>query len=138
MQRWHDAQEKMTMAITQVQLFSLPVADPDRAKRFYVDTLGFELVMEMPMGQDQLWLQVKPKGSETSITLVTWFDAMPAGSVKGTVLETDDLDRDVPVLMSKGVRIEGGIQDQPWGRFVEFNDPDGNGLILQATRNMSA
>jgi catechol 2,3-dioxygenase-like lactoylglutathione lyase family enzyme len=121
------------MSISQVQLFSLPVTDQDRARDFYVDTLGFELVADTAMGPDQRWVQVRPAGSGTSITLVTWFPTMPAGSVKGTVLETDDLDGDVTALRSRGVVIDAGIQEAPWGRFVTFDDPDGNGLVLQAT-----
>ena len=121
------------MSISQVQLFSLPVTDQDRARDFYVDTLGFELIADTPMGPDQRWVQVRPPGSGTSITLVTWFPTMPAGSVKGTVLETSDLDGDVTALRSRGVVIDAGIQEAPWGRFVTFDDPDGNGLILQAT-----
>ena len=120
------------MTITQVQLFSLPVGDQDRARDFYLDTLGFELVADTAMGPDQRWVQVRPPGSRTSITLVTWFPDMPAGSVKGTVLETDDLDKDVTALQARGVRIEDGIQQAPWGRFVTFDDPDGNGLVLQS------
>src|SRR5580704_7409560 len=104
------------MSISQVQLFSLPVTDQDRARDFYVDTLGFELVADTSMGPDQRWVQVRPPGS-----------------VKGTVLETDDLDGDVTALRSRGVVIDAGIQEAPWGRFVTFDDPDGNGLILQAT-----
>jgi catechol 2,3-dioxygenase-like lactoylglutathione lyase family enzyme len=121
------------MTITQVQLFSLPVADQDRARDFYVDALGFELVSDTAMGPDQRWVQVRPPGAQTSITLVTWFPSLPAGAVKGTVLETDDLDKDVSELQARGVRIEGGIQQMPWGRFVTFDDPDGNGLVLQTT-----
>ena len=121
------------MSIRQVQLFSLPVTDQDRARDFYTGTLGFELVADTPMGPDQRWVQVRPPGAATSITLVTWFPTMPPGSVKGTVLETEDLDGDVAVLRSRGVVIDGGIQDAPWGRFVTFEDPDGNGLILQVT-----
>ena len=86
-----------------------------------------------PMGPDQRWVEVAPEGGVTSLTLVTWFPTMPAGSIKGTVLETDDLDADVRRLIELGVVIEGGIQDQPWGRFVTFDDPDGNGIVLQAT-----
>jgi catechol 2,3-dioxygenase-like lactoylglutathione lyase family enzyme len=121
------------MAITHIQLLSLPVSDQDRARDFYVDVLGFDLVRDNPMGPDARWVQVAPKGAQTSITLVTWFPTMPAGSVKGTVLETDDLDGDVADLTAKGVVIEGGIQEQPWGRFVTFDDPDGNGIVLQET-----
>jgi len=121
------------MAITQVQMLSLPVRDQDRARDFYVDVLGFDLVRDNPMGPDMRWMQVAPKGAQTSITLVTWFPTMPPGSVKGTVLETDDLDGDYAGLTAGGVPIEGGIQEQPWGRFVTFDDPDGNGIVLQAT-----
>jgi catechol 2,3-dioxygenase-like lactoylglutathione lyase family enzyme len=121
------------VAITHVQLLSLPVSDQDRARAFYVDVLGFDLVRDNPMGTDARWVQVAPKGAATSISLVTWFPTMPAGSVKGLVLETDDLEGDVADLVAKGVVIEGGIQTQPWGRFVTFDDPDGNGIVLQQT-----
>jgi catechol 2,3-dioxygenase-like lactoylglutathione lyase family enzyme len=121
------------MTITHVQLFSLPVTDQDRARDFYVDTLGFELLADTSMGPDMRWVQVRPPGSQASITLVTWFPTMPPGAVKGTVLETDDLDSDVAALRARGVSIEGGIQEAPWGRFVTFDDPDGNGLVLQAS-----
>ncbi len=90
------------------------------------------------MGPGQRWVQVRPPGGETSITLVTWFADMPPGSAKGTVVETDDLDADVAAIQSRGVNIAGGIQDAPWGRFVTFDDPDGNGIVLQATAAASA
>jgi catechol 2,3-dioxygenase-like lactoylglutathione lyase family enzyme len=121
------------MAITHVNVISLPVTDQDRARDFYVSTLGFELVADTPMGPGMRWVQVRPRHGQVSITLVTWFDTMPAGSVKGTVLETSDLDGDVAELQARGVRIDGGIQAARWGRFVTFDDPDGNGLILQAS-----
>jgi catechol 2,3-dioxygenase-like lactoylglutathione lyase family enzyme len=121
------------MSIGYIQLLSLPVADQDRARAFYTDKLGFDLVADNPMGPDQRWVQVAPKGAATGITLVTWFESMPPGSVKGLVLETDDLDGDVAALTGRGVVIEGGVQEAPWGRFVTFDDPDGNGLVLQET-----
>lgn len=121
------------MAITQVRMFSLPVRDQDRARDFYVNVLGFGLVRDNPMGPDARWVQVTPKGAQTAITLVTWFPSMPPGSVKGTVLETDNLDGDVADLTAKGVEIEQGIQVEPWGRFITFDDPDGNGIVLQET-----
>ncbi len=120
------------MPITAVQLFSLPVADQDRARDFYVETLGFTLVSDTEMAPGMRWVQVAPPGSQTSITLVTWFPTMPAGSVKGTVLETDDLDGDVARLESLGVAV-GEIDSQPWGRFATFDDPDGNGIVLQSS-----
>ena len=121
------------MGITAVQLFSLPVTDQDRARDFYVDILGFELVADTEMGPSMRWVQVRPPGAATSVTLVTWFESMPAGSARGTVLETDDLDAEVIRLGALGVDVDGDVQEAPWGRFVTFADPDGNGIVLQTT-----
>lgn len=120
------------MTIRTVLLFSVPVSDQDRARDFYVDVLGFELANDQAMGPDMRWVQVRPPGGQTSLTLVTWFPSMPAGSLQGIVLETEDLDGDIARLTQLGVTIEGGVQEAPWGRFVQFADPDGNGIVLQA------
>ncbi|MFC4144683.1 VOC family protein [Micromonospora mangrovi] len=123
------------MSVTHVRLVSVPVRDQDRARDFYVDTLGFDLVRDNPMGPGGRWVQVAPKGAATALTLVTWFPTMPPGSLKGLVLETDDLDGDVARLRARGVVFaEDGILTAPWGRYVTFDDPDGNGIVLQATR----
>ncbi|WP_308250123.1 VOC family protein [Sphaerisporangium fuscum] len=117
------------MNITKIQMLSLPVADQDRAKDFYVNTLGLELVRDNPMGPDQRWVEVAPAGSPTGITLVTWFPTMPPGSTKGLVLQTGDIDGDVARLKERGVAVDGP-QDAPWGRFATLDDPDGNGIVL--------
>ena len=126
------------MSITHIQLFSVPVTNHDRARTFYVDRLGFDLISDRPMGPDGRWVQVAPKGAQTSITLVTDIETMPPGSVKGIVLETDDLVADVAALRDRGVEIGGDVEEAPWGRWVTFNDPDGNGIILQATAPVGA
>ena len=120
------------MTISHVQLLSLPVSDPERALGFYAGVLGFDVVHDtaMPVGR---WLQVRPPGAQTSVTLVTWFDSMPPGSLRGLVLESDDLDRDVEELGRRGVTFDDGIRKEPWGRYATFADPDGNGLVLQST-----
>ena len=121
------------MGITGVQVLSLPVRDQDLAKAFHGGVLGFELVADTSMGPGMRWVQVRPPGAATSITLVTWFDSMAPGSTKGTVLESDDLDGDLVRLCGSGVEIPGEVETAPWGRYVTFDDPDGNGLVLQET-----
>jgi catechol 2,3-dioxygenase-like lactoylglutathione lyase family enzyme len=117
------------MTVTRIRVVSIPVSDQDRSLDFYVGVLGFELVSDSLMG-DMRWVQVAPRGSERSLTLVTWFPTMPAGSLKGLVIETDQLDSDVEAIRAKGVVVEG-VQDAPWGRFATFDDPDGNGIVLR-------
>lgn len=121
------------MTINKVQLFSVPVSDQDRARDFYVDVLGFELLADTEMGPDMRWVMVSPPGAQTALTLVTWFPTMSAGSLKGMVLETDDLQGDVARLGDLGVVIANGIEEAAWGKFVQFDDPDGNGIVLQET-----
>src|SRR6185312_4453784 len=106
------------MAITGVQVVSLPVSDQDRAREFYVDVLGMDLLRDAEMGPGMRWVQVAPRGGEATITLVTWFETMPAGSNRGLVLETDALDGAVERLRGRGLDFPDGIQQQPWGRFV--------------------
>jgi predicted enzyme related to lactoylglutathione lyase len=119
------------MAINKVQVVSVPVSDSDRAKDFYVNVLGMEVLQDMPMSDSMRWIQVSPSGSEASITLVTWFPTMPPGSLQGLVLETSDMEATIAEIAERGFVIEGDIDEQPWGRFVMFNDPDGNGIVLR-------
>jgi catechol 2,3-dioxygenase-like lactoylglutathione lyase family enzyme len=119
------------MAITRIQLLSVPVSSPDRALEFYVELLGFELLRNDPMGPDMRWVQIAPKGAPTSVSLVTWFDSMAPGSMKGLMFETDTFEEDIERLKGASVTVSD-VQQEPWGRYVMFDDPDGNGIILRA------
>jgi catechol 2,3-dioxygenase-like lactoylglutathione lyase family enzyme len=109
---------------------SVPVRDADRAKAFYCDVLGFDVLADVPMGPSRRWVQVGPKGGQSSLTLVTWFDKMPPGSLKGLVLETSNVDATRALVAERGA-VPGDMQSAPWGRFFTLDDPDGNGLVLQ-------
>jgi len=93
---------------------SIPVADQDRSLAFYRDALGFELVDESPMGPDMRWVQLRPAGAETSITLVTWLPAMTPGSLQGLVISVDDLEATYAAVSAAGVAVTDAIQDAPW------------------------
>ena len=56
---------------------------------------------------------------------------MPAGSVRGLVIKTDNLDKDIADLKAKGLEV-GDVDTTPWGRFATVKDPDGNALSLHA------
>jgi catechol 2,3-dioxygenase-like lactoylglutathione lyase family enzyme len=120
------------MAVEDVTVVSVPVSDQERAKAFYVDTLGFELVRDDDSVPGIRWVQVTPRGGGTSLTLVTWFETMPAGSVRGLVLGSDDLQADYESLLAKGVEFDGPPQARPWGsNETVLHDPDGNQIVLQ-------
>ncbi len=120
------------MALTSLQVVSVPVSDQDRAKQFYAGQLGFTEEIDSSFGDAMRWVMLRPPGSGTAITLVTWFESMPAGSMRGAVLGCDDLSETLAELSARGVVFnEEEIQDAPWGRWKTFDDPDGNGWVLQ-------
>lgn len=120
------------MAVRRISIVSIPVRDQAAAKAFYQDVLGFVVINDSPMGPDQRWIQLAPEFGETSITLVTWFPKMPPGCVAGLVLETDNVAATRAELSARGVQVSA-IESTPWGQFVHFADPDGNGWMLHQT-----
>src|SRR3984885_7146320 len=102
------------MSIISFEIVSVPVSDQERAKVFYRDTLGFELLREESMGPQGKWIQLAPKGCATTIALVTWFDSMRPGGVQGLMLNSTDLDADHAVLSGRGLSLTP-IEQQPWG-----------------------
>jgi predicted enzyme related to lactoylglutathione lyase len=111
-----------------IEIISIPVTNQLQSKEFYLQ-LGFEVIVEAPFEGDKKWIQMGFPGSPISITLVTWFDNMPAGCINGLVIKTDDLDKDITELTAKGITV-GEIDQTPWGRFAAVKDPDGNRLSL--------
>lgn len=118
------------MAIYSFEILSVPVSDPQRSKRFYQEVLGFALIREEPMGPNMTWIQLAPQGQTVTIALVTWFEQMKPGGLQGVMVNTGDIDAEHALLRSRGLKI-GTIEQQPWGRYATFNDPDGNGWILR-------
>jgi predicted enzyme related to lactoylglutathione lyase len=114
-----------------VSVVSVPVSDQDRAKRFYLDQLGLSLVAESTFGDDLRWVQVGIPGAQTSLTLVTWFDEMPPGSLRGLVIDCADLDGQYRTLTDRGVAFHGPPSRQPGGIFAILSDPDGNRISLR-------
>lgn len=120
------------MALTNLEVVSVPVSDQERAKQFYAGQLGFSVEIDSTFGESMRWLMLRPPGSRTAVTLVTWFETMPAGSLSGSVLGCDDLEKTLAELSARGVTFaEDEIQEAPWGRWKTFTDPDGNGWVLQ-------
>lgn len=113
-----------------ISVVSVPVSDQERAKRFYVETLGFEVVADASWGDEQRWIQVRPRGSQTSLTLVTWFDEMEPGTLRGLVVDTDDICADHKTLVERGADISAPPSEQAGGLFCFVRDPDGNVISL--------
>src|SRR5438094_85312 len=119
--------------ITQVGRVCVTVADTDRAIDFYVSTLGFEKVVDVPMGPDMRWVEVALPGAATTIALAPPPQGQSAGgSQTGICLDTTDVDADHAALKAAGVDVDEDVSryDGPVPPMFWLRDPDGNSLII--------
>lgn len=113
-----------------IELVAIPVSDVDRAKAFYVDQVGFNDDHDFVVNENLRFVQLTPPGSACSIVLGTGITEMAPGSQKGVQIVVPDADAARDELRSRGVDASE-VDEQPWGRFVFFADPDGNTWALQ-------
>ncbi len=121
----------MTTAIPglSIKTVTTPVADQERALRFYRDVLGFEVRADRAFG-DQRWLCVAPAGSAVDFTLHPPFPGQSGpGWQQGIVLHTEDAAGVVAALREAGVEL-ADPERVGWGLQAQFRDPDGNGFVL--------
>ncbi|CAA9495041.1 MAG: possible lyase [uncultured Solirubrobacteraceae bacterium] len=112
-----------------LELVAVPVTDVDRAKDFYTDGVGFTLDHDHQVHDELRFVQLTPVGSACSIVIGTGITASPPGTAQLQVV-VDDADAARAELISRGVEA-GEVDEQPWGRFVHFSDPDGNSWAIQ-------
>ena len=134
-----------------LEVIVIPVADVDRAKRFY-ESLGWRLDADFSHG-DWRGMQLTPPGSPCSIIFGKGVTAAAPGSVKGLFLIVSDIEAARAELAARGVAVsevfhfEGPISLGPEGRapgpdperqsyrsWASFSDPDGNQWMMQEVR----
>jgi catechol 2,3-dioxygenase-like lactoylglutathione lyase family enzyme len=113
-----------------LELVILPVTDVDRAKKFYVDGIGFNADYDETVDDNVRFVQLTPPGSACSIAFGKGLTEAAPGSVRGLLMVIDDADKARAELADRGVEVSD-VNEQPWGRFVYFADPDGNAWSLQ-------
>jgi catechol 2,3-dioxygenase-like lactoylglutathione lyase family enzyme len=124
---------KSKLNIQAVGRVCVTVADTDRAIDFYVDTLGFEKVVDEPMGPDQRWVEVALPGTKTTIALAPPPEGQKAGAKEtGIILDTTDADADHAALKAAGVDVDDDVTRYggPVPPMFWLRDPDKNSLII--------
>jgi catechol 2,3-dioxygenase-like lactoylglutathione lyase family enzyme len=113
-----------------LEVIAVPVSDADRAKAFYTDKAGFNADHDHQVTDDLRFIQLTPPGSACSIVIGDGISKALPGSVQGLQLVVSDIEAVHAELTGRGVEVSE-VQDFPWGRFVFFSDPDGNGWAVQ-------
>lgn len=113
-----------------IELVPLAVRDVDRAVRFYGQDLGWNVDHDRTVSPQLRFVQVTPPGSACSICFGTGLGMMAEGSAQFIQVVVANADEAFAYLRGRGVECSD-VDDQPWGRFVRFDDPDGNRWALQ-------
>lgn len=113
-----------------IELIPIPVTDVDRAKSFYVDQVGFHDDYDVRVNEAMRFVQLTPPGSACSIVLGDGMTEMKPGTQQGIQMVVADADAARAQLAAAGVEASD-VDEQDWGRFVYFADPDGNTWALQ-------
>lgn len=113
-----------------IELIFVPVTDVDRAKDFYVK-IGFHADHDQVPFEGLRFVQLTPPGSACSIAFGTGLGVdLEPGKQNTIQVVVPDADEALAHLRGLGVEAQG-VDDQAWGRFVTFDDPDGNTWTLQ-------
>jgi predicted enzyme related to lactoylglutathione lyase len=113
-----------------IELVPLTVSDVDRAVEFYGNQVGWNVDHDQTVHEGLRFVQVTPPGSACSVCFGIGLDMLPDGHRQMIQVVVEDADQALAYLRERGVACEG-VDDQPWGRFVRFEDPDGNRWALQ-------
>jgi catechol 2,3-dioxygenase-like lactoylglutathione lyase family enzyme len=119
-----------------LELVAVPVSDPDASIAFYRDKAGFVLDHDHKVSDDVRFVQLTPPGSACSIAIGKGVSQKEPGSVEGLQVVVADIEEARSTLAAGGVEVSD-VQDYPWGRFVYFSDPDGNGWAVQEIQRPS-
>jgi catechol 2,3-dioxygenase-like lactoylglutathione lyase family enzyme len=131
--------------LVNIDLVAIVVAEYDPAIRFFVDTLGFELVEDSPSltndGREKRWVVVRPPGAATGLLLARADgpaqEAAVGNQVAGRVgffLRVDDFEASYARMQAASVEFAGEPRDEPYGRVVVFVDLAGNRWDLLGPR----
>jgi len=114
-----------------LELINVPVSDVDRAKAFYTEQAGFNADHDHTVSEELRFVQLTPPGSGCSISIGKGLGSkMEPGALDSLQLVVEDIEVARDQLAGGGVDVSE-VQDFPWGRFVFFSDPDGNGWAVQ-------
>ena len=121
---------RLALVDWRLELVQVPVSDVDRAKAFYTEQVGFNPDHDHQVTDELRFVQLTPPGSGCSIAIGAGLGTMSPGSAQGLQLVVDDVHAARSELVERGVDVSE-VQDFPWGKFVFFSDPDGNGWAVQ-------
>jgi catechol 2,3-dioxygenase-like lactoylglutathione lyase family enzyme len=109
-----------------IPMITVHVSDLERAKDFYLNVLGFRLVMDQPNEDGSRWLEVRPGGGLTAVALLPIPPGAATRAGPEQFLNVDSLPTAIEGWKARGLTFTTEVVEHPWASFISFRDPDGN------------
>ena len=127
----------MSTRVSKLANVIIPVADQDRALKFYTEALSLEKRADVPFGDGNRWIEVAPSGADTPIAICPpGPNVTTGGKDTGISLQTDDIDAYHAQLKDRGVDVDAEVSR--FGDAVPplfwFRDLEGNTLMVVEVR----
>ena len=113
-----------------IELIPIAVADVDRAVEFYGTKVGWNVDFDQVVREGLRFVQVTPQGSACSICFGVGLGMTPEESPRTIQVVVAKAEEARDHLRGRGVECSD-VDEQPWGRFVHFDNPDGNKFSMQ-------
>lgn len=124
--------------ISKIKFLGIPVADQDRALRFYTEKLGFTVVGDVPFNEKQRWITLAIPGADTHVALFTPTGHEDRiGTLVNMAYQVPDLQKTYEELSAKGVEFVKPPTSQAWGTYALFKDSEGNIFCLATESNLN-
>ncbi|AKS38185.1 hypothetical protein NP92_05895 [Anoxybacillus gonensis] len=119
--------------IRRIATVAVYVEDQQKAKQFWIEKVGFDVVAEHPMGPNVFWLEVAPKGAQTALVIYPKAMMKDAETKRASIVfECDNVFTAYEEMKARGVQFLSEPQQMQWGSFVQFQDEDGNEFVLKS------
>jgi catechol 2,3-dioxygenase-like lactoylglutathione lyase family enzyme len=124
------AQTENASDIRDIRTVGIPVGDQEQALTFYLETLGFEKRIDVPMGGGARWIEVAPPDASTTIALIRAHGSLSPGVETGIRLTTADADAIHAQFLAEGIDADDVLRWPGTPPMFAFRDRDGNGLEI--------
>lgn len=118
--------------IKQIATVAVYVENQEKAKTFWSEKVGFEVVANYPMGPNAFWLEVAPAGADSHLVIYPKAMMKDSENMKASIVfQCDHIQSTYEKMKANGVEFLGEPQEMQWGAFVQFKDEDNNVFLLK-------
>jgi lactoylglutathione lyase len=121
--------------ILKIEKLTIYVDSQDDALKFWTDKMGFQIVLDQPMGPNARWIEIAPNDDPSLTTIVLFSKALMLEQSPESVAHPSIMFSSIEIeqvweqLKNNGVEVSE-IKEYPYGKLFDFRDNEGNPYMM--------